>query len=77
MFVILSAWRYTSYALPVEERMGQTFKTAAISITVTSVTDALAFLIGSVSNFRAVSNNIYNIICLCGGSKEKWLNSFV
>lgn len=55
MFVILSAWRHTSYILPVEERMGQTFKTAAISITVTSLTDALALATGAITVFRAVS----------------------
>ena len=47
MFILISAWRYTSTKLSVEERIGQTLKSAAVSITITSVTDALAFVIGT------------------------------
>ena len=47
MFILVSAWRYTSFHQSVEERLGQTLKNAAVSITITSVTDALAFGIGT------------------------------
>ena len=50
MFVMVSAWRHTSIYLNVEERMGLTMKDAAVSITITSVTDALAFGIGKANN---------------------------
>jgi hypothetical protein len=61
MFVIVSSWRLTSYGLSVEERMGKTMENAAISITVTSMTDALAFGIGSLTTFPAVCSLIQNI----------------
>lgn len=35
--------------------MGETFKSAAVSITLTSITDALAFGIGAVSTFRSIT----------------------
>ena len=46
MFILVSCWRYTSFKLSTEERLGQTLKHAAVSITITSITDALAFGIG-------------------------------
>ena len=46
MFILVSAWRHTSVHLPTEERMALTLKHAAVSITITSVTDALAFGVG-------------------------------
>ena len=46
MFILVSSWRYTSFKLSTEERLGQTLKDAAVSITITSVTDALAFGVG-------------------------------
>lgn len=54
MFVMLSSWRHTDYRLPAEERMGLMMKTAAVSVTLTSVTDAMAFLIGAITTFRSV-----------------------
>ena len=48
MFILISAWRYTSTKLSVEERIGQTLQSAAVSITITSVTDGLAFGIGEI-----------------------------
>ena len=52
LFILVSAWRYTNYNLDVEERMGQTLKSSAVSITITSVTDALAFGIGKLRVFE-------------------------
>lgn len=49
MFVIVESLRQLTpkeRALPVEERIGLTLKHAGVSITVTSVTDIVAFAIG-------------------------------
>ena len=46
MFIMVSAWRYTSFKKSVSERMGETMSEAAVSITITTVTDILAFGIG-------------------------------
>ena len=54
MFIMLAAWRKTSVKVPVEERLGQTFSEAAVSITITSITDALAFGIGSITRLPAI-----------------------
>lgn len=47
MYILVSAWRCTSYHLSTEERVGQALRHAAVSITITSITDALAFGIGA------------------------------
>lgn len=52
MFILISAWRYTSFKLSPEERLGRTLKDAAVSITITSITDALAFAIGTKNMSR-------------------------
>ncbi|KAI0238225.1 Patched domain-containing protein 3, partial [Lamellibrachia satsuma] len=54
MFVMLAAWRQTDFRLPVEERMGKAFSEAALSITITSLTDALSIGIGTITKFRSV-----------------------
>lgn len=53
-FLMLAAWRATSPTLPVELRVQQTMRHAAVSIAITSLTDALAFLIGSIAPLPAV-----------------------
>ncbi|CAH1781995.1 unnamed protein product [Owenia fusiformis] len=62
MFIQISAWRQTSYHKTVEERMGLTFKDAAMSITLTSLTNTLAFCIGAITSFPSV-----RIFCLFTG----------
>ncbi|XP_071481622.1 patched domain-containing protein 3-like [Diadema antillarum] len=62
MFIMLSAWRKTSPGESVEERMGKTYSEAAVSITITSITDALAFGIGSITPLPAI-----RIFCLYTG----------
>ncbi|XP_071807226.1 patched domain-containing protein 3-like isoform X1 [Asterias amurensis] len=62
MFIMLATWRKTSVRLPVEERLGQTYSEAAVSITITSVTDALAFGIGSITKLPAI-----RVFCLYTG----------
>jgi len=53
-FVMIGAWRRTSPLLSVPERMGHTFKDAAVSITITSLTDTLSFCIGIITSFPCV-----------------------
>lgn len=62
-FVMLSAWRRSSSHTTVPERMGRAFSEAAVSITVTSVTDVLSFLAGVITPFPCV-----RIFCLYTGT---------
>ena len=62
MFIMVSAWRHSNRRLAVEERMGLAYSDAAVSITITSVTDALAFCIGAITPLPAV-----RIFCLYAG----------
>ncbi|KAI5641695.1 patched family domain-containing protein [Phthorimaea operculella] len=61
-FVMLAAWRRTSPKLPVPERMAIMLSEAAVSITITSVTDMLSFFIGIFSPFPSVQ-----IFCMYSG----------
>ncbi|XP_033628394.1 patched domain-containing protein 3-like isoform X1 [Asterias rubens] len=63
MFIMLAAWRKTSTRLTVEQRMREAFSEAAMSITITSVTDGLAFGIGTITVFKSV-----RIFCLYLGT---------
>ncbi|KTF77054.1 hypothetical protein cypCar_00035517 [Cyprinus carpio] len=54
MFIMLSNWQQTKVKDPVEKRMAETFKEAAMSITITTLTDVLGFYIGLMSEFRSV-----------------------
>ncbi|RZF35136.1 hypothetical protein LSTR_LSTR009442 [Laodelphax striatellus] len=56
---MLAAWRRTSVTHPVEERMARTMSDAAVSITITSVTDIVSLTIGILSPFPAIQ-----IFCL-------------
>lgn len=50
MFVMMACWddlSTTQKRLPLHERIGLMLKHAGVSITVTSVTDVLAFIVGS------------------------------
>ncbi|XP_033627196.1 patched domain-containing protein 3-like [Asterias rubens] len=62
MFIMVAAWRQTDATLPVEERMRKAFSEAAMSITITSITDALAFGISVITYFRSV-----RIFCIYTG----------
>ena len=62
MFIMLAAWRQTDVRLSVEQRMRHAFSEAAMSITITSITDALAFGIGAITYFRSV-----RIFCMYTG----------
>ncbi|XP_072037068.1 patched domain-containing protein 3-like [Amphiura filiformis] len=60
-YVALSAWRQTDIYEDVELRLSEALAEAAMSITITSVTDALAFGIGAISNFPAI--RYFSIYC--------------
>ena len=62
-FVMLGAWRRTSVHDTVPERMAQTFRDAAVSITITSITDMLSFFIGVITPFPCVQ-----IFCVYTGA---------
>jgi len=62
-FVMLGAWRRTSLHASVPERMRETFKDAAVSITITSVTDMLSFFVGVITPFPCV-----RIFCVYTGA---------
>lgn len=50
MFVVAASWNYISEQqkkLPLPERIGLMLQHAGVSITVTSLTDFMAFLVGS------------------------------
>ena len=51
---MIAAWRQTNVRASTEERMSKAFSEAAMSITITSLTDALAFGIGAISPFESV-----------------------
>lgn len=60
---MIGAWRRTSIADSVPERMSQTFHDAAVSITITSLTDMLSFWIGVITPFPSVK-----IFCVYTGA---------
>ncbi|CAH0556056.1 unnamed protein product [Brassicogethes aeneus] len=62
-FVMLAAWRRTSIKTPVPERMAHMLSEAAVSITITSVTDFFSFCIGIYSPFPSVT-----IFCIYSGA---------
>ena len=64
MFVLLRSYELTSVSLTVEERMKTTMERGGISILFTSVTDLVAFSIGSTSRFGSVS--AFCVYCAVG-----------
>ena len=65
MFVMLSSWRLTNPSQCVEERMAQMMSTASVSITITSLTDTLAFAFGTISPFPAIVHlSAYNTVAI-------------
>ncbi|KAF7270000.1 hypothetical protein GWI33_016989 [Rhynchophorus ferrugineus] len=67
-FVMLAAWRRTSIKTPVPERMALMLSEAAVSITITSVTDFFSFWIGIFSPFPSVT-----IFCIYSGAATVFL----
>ncbi|XP_072043818.1 patched domain-containing protein 3-like isoform X2 [Amphiura filiformis] len=62
MFLMVAAWRKTDVTKSTEHRMKEAFSEAAVSITITSITDALAFGIGAITPFYSI-----RIFCLYTG----------
>ncbi|KAI4871230.1 hypothetical protein NFI96_019758, partial [Prochilodus magdalenae] len=56
MFIMTSCWQKTKVKDQVEERLAETYKEAAVSITITTLTDVLAFYIGLMTPFRSVQS---------------------
>ncbi|XP_020350162.1 patched domain-containing protein 3 [Oncorhynchus kisutch] len=56
MFILISCWQQTNVHARVEDRLADTYKEAAISITITTLTDVLAFYIGLMTPFRSVQS---------------------
>ncbi|XP_075684833.1 patched domain-containing protein 3-like [Rhinoderma darwinii] len=56
MFIMISSWQQTKVKNKVEERMAETYAEAAVSITITTLTDVLAFYIGILTSFRSVQS---------------------
>lgn len=46
-FVMLSAWKHTKPSLSVPDRTAQMFGEAGVSITITSITNVISFVIGA------------------------------
>ena len=56
MFILMSGFRRTDIKKSVEERIAQTYRTSAISVTITSLTNMLAFCVGATSPFLSIRN---------------------
>ncbi len=61
-FLMLAAWRKTNVHASVEDRVAETYAEAAVSMTITSLTNVLSFLIGATSSFR-----VLNVFCVYSG----------
>ena len=75
MFLLMSSWSETLgyVSLSVSDRICMTMTIAGVGVTITSLTDFLAFLIGSTSDFKIVT-----LFCIYTGkifsllSKLQW-----
>uniref|UniRef100_A0A671MY05 Si:ch211-250m6.7 n=1 Tax=Sinocyclocheilus anshuiensis TaxID=1608454 RepID=A0A671MY05_9TELE len=56
MFIMISCWQKTEVDKDVEVRLADTYKEAGVSITITTLTDVLAFYIGLATPFRSVQS---------------------
>ncbi|XP_062260121.1 patched domain-containing protein 3 [Platichthys flesus] len=66
MFIMISCWQRTKVTDCVPERLAQTYQEAAISITITTLTDALALFLGCITTFGSVrSFCLYAGISIC------------
>ena len=72
LFVMLAAWRSTSFFWDVEHRMSESYADAAVSITVTSLTNILAFAVGAITTFPSVQ-----IFCLYTGAGVFFAFAFI
>uniref|UniRef100_A0A8C1KLN7 SSD domain-containing protein n=1 Tax=Cyprinus carpio TaxID=7962 RepID=A0A8C1KLN7_CYPCA len=56
MFIMISCWQKTEVHKAVEVRLAETYKEAGVSITITTLTDVLAFYIGLLTPFHSVQS---------------------
>lgn len=63
MFIMIAGWQRTNVKDRVPARLGHTYKDAAVSITITSLTDALALFLGCITPFGSVRS-----FCLYAGT---------
>ncbi|XP_066483677.1 patched domain-containing protein 3-like [Tiliqua scincoides] len=54
MFILVSCWQQTKVKDSVKDRMADTYAEAAVSVTITTLTDVLAFYIGIATSFQSV-----------------------
>ncbi|XP_039110699.1 patched domain-containing protein 3 [Hyaena hyaena] len=54
MFIMISAWQKTSFMDNIEERLSNVYSKVAVSITITTITNVLAFYTGIMTSFRSV-----------------------
>ncbi|XP_071944362.1 patched domain-containing protein 3-like [Antedon mediterranea] len=65
MYILIASWRKTNVRSSVEDRLSETLSEAALSITITSLTDFIAFAVGCTSVFPGVSFFcIYNAVSI-------------
>ncbi|KAJ8023942.1 Patched domain-containing protein 3 [Holothuria leucospilota] len=62
MFIMVTTWRQCNQQLSIDDRMAKTLSDAAVSITITNLTDVVAFLIGAVSPLAGM-----RIFCIYAG----------
>lgn len=63
MFIMISCWQQTNVQDSIEERMAATYREAAISITITTLTDIVAFFLSYSNPFGSVQS-----FCLYAGT---------
>lgn len=54
MFIMISAWQKTNLMDSINERMSNVYSKVAVSITITTITNILAFYTGIMTSFRSV-----------------------
>lgn len=62
MFILFDAFQRTDRARPLDDRLGEALEVIGCSITLTSLTDGLAFCVGSVIDLPAISS-----FCIAAG----------
>ncbi|XP_015277209.1 PREDICTED: patched domain-containing protein 3-like, partial [Gekko japonicus] len=56
MFIMVSCWQKTKVKDGVKDRMADTYAEAAVSVTITTLTDVLAFYIGIATSFPSIQS---------------------
>nr|XP_056713090.1 patched domain-containing protein 3-like [Euleptes europaea] len=56
MFIMVSCWQKTKVKDTVKDRMADTYAEAAVSVTITTLTDVLAFYVGIATSFPSIQS---------------------